>query len=111
MMGMMMGSVAPTAATDQLSLLRSLARLLDPHSAPELARLAASLPRQDVAHAVEGLIELITMVRELTPIEKAVAAAIEDLERRETILAEREARLVKRETLISRALTNLETTL
>jgi hypothetical protein len=33
----------------------------------------------------------------LTPIEAAVAAAIEDLQRRESVLAEREVSLVKRE--------------
>jgi hypothetical protein len=50
MMGMM-GSAPSVATPDQISLLRALARLLDPDAAPEIARLAASLPRQDVARA------------------------------------------------------------
>jgi hypothetical protein len=111
MNGMMMGSAPSVAASDQLSLLRALARLLDPDAAPEIARLAASLPRQDVARALEGLHETIALITSLTPIEAAVTAAIEDLERREAALAERETHLRKRESAITRAIGNLETAL
>ena len=48
------------------------------------------------------------MITALTPLEAAVAAAIEDLQQREARLAEREARLVKRETAIKAALGDLE---
>jgi len=48
------------------------------------------------------------MITALPPLEAAVAAAIEDLQRREALLAEREARLVKRETAIKAALGDLE---
>jgi hypothetical protein len=48
---MMMGAAPSAVSSDQLSILRSLARLLDPAAGPELARLAANLRRQDVAHA------------------------------------------------------------
>jgi hypothetical protein len=88
-----------------------LAVLLDPDAAPEIARLAASLPRQDVARALEGLHETIALITSLTPIEAAVSAAIEDLERREAALAEREALFRKREIAITRAIGNLETAL
>ena len=91
-----------------MSVLHALARLLDPDAGPEIARIAASLPREDVRHAIEGLHECIALITALTPIKAAVASAIEDLQRREAALAEREARLVKRETAISQALTCLE---
>ena len=110
MMGMM-GSAPSDVPADQMSLLRSLARLFDPAAGPELAQLAASLPREDVARALEGLHEMIGLITSLTPIEAAVTAAIEDLERREAALAEREAHLRKRESAITRAIGNLETTL
>jgi hypothetical protein len=103
----MMGSVgaAPrAAASDEMSVLRALARLLDPDAGPDIARLAASMPREDVRHAIEGLHECLALISALTPIEPAVAEAIEDLRRREATLAEREGRLVKREAAIKRAL-------
>ena len=111
MMGMMMGSVPSAVTSDQMSLLRALARLLDPEAVPELARLAASLPREDVARALEGLHETIALITSLTPIESAAAAAIEDLQEREARLAAREATLIKRETAIGRAIATLETAL
>ena len=58
--------------------------------------------------ALEGLHECIGLITALTPLEAAVATAIEDLQQREAAVAEREAKLVKRETAISRALTGLE---
>jgi hypothetical protein len=96
MMGRMMGSPAPSAAAE-MSVLRALARLLDPESDKEIARLAAEMPREDVRRALEGLHELISWIRELVPLEDSIAKAIQDLQRREDLLAEREARLVKRE--------------
>jgi hypothetical protein len=54
--------------------------------------LAAELPREHVRRALEGLHELISVVREMSPIEAAIA----DLERREASLATREAQLQKR---------------
>jgi hypothetical protein len=109
MIGMMMMGSAPSAvSSDQMSLLRALARLLDPDAAPEIARLAASLPREDVARALTGLHELLATITALSPVESAIAEAIKDLEEREAVLASREAQLRKRESAISRALTNLE---
>jgi hypothetical protein len=104
----MMGSTVPTALGSELSVLRALARLLDPEADEEIERIAANLPGEDVRHAVEELAEMMPLIRALTPIEAAVADAIEDLQRREAMLGEREARLRKREDLISRALTGLE---
>jgi hypothetical protein len=92
----MMGS----ATTSELSTLRALARLMDPQASPEIARIAASLGREDVRRALEGLHECIGLITALTPLEVAVAEAIEDRQRRE-------ARLVKRET-VKAALDNLE---
>ena len=109
MMGRMMGSPAPSAVpADELSMLRALARLLDPEAHSEIERLAASMPRRDVGQAVKGIAELFALITSLTPIEEAVVEAIRDLERREADLAAREARLVKRESAISQALTRLE---
>ena len=110
MMGMgMIGSRAPSALPpDQLSTLRALARLLDPDAGPEIERIAASLGREDVRRALEGLHECIGLITALTPLEAAVATAIEDLQQREAALAEREAKLVKRETAIAAALGGLE---
>ena len=65
MMGRMMGS-APSAASSEMSVLRALARLLDPDAGPEIARIAASLPREDVRHAIEGLHECIALITALT---------------------------------------------
>jgi hypothetical protein len=71
MMGMM-GSVSSTpkaaATSDQLSVLRALARLLDPKAGPEIARIAASMPREDVARAIEGLKEMVDTLVALTPL-------------------------------------------
>jgi hypothetical protein len=75
MMGMM-GSTVPTALGSELSVLRAVARLLDPESDREIARLAANLPREDVKRAIEGLAELIQLIREMTPLEASVAAAM-----------------------------------
>ena len=108
MMGRMMASAAPSATSSELSTLRALARLMDPEAGPEIERLAASLGREDVRRALEGLHECIGLITALTPLEAAVATAIEDLQQREAAVAEREAKLVKRETAISRALTGLE---
>ena len=110
MMGMgMIGSRAPSALPpDQLSTLRALARLLDPDAGPEIERIAASLGREDVRRALEGLHECIGLITALTPLEAAVATAIEDLQQREAAVAEREAKLVKRETAIAAALGGLE---
>ena len=58
--------------------------------------------------ALEGLHECIGLITALTPLEAAVATAIEDLQQREAALAEREAKLVKRETAIAAALGGLE---
>jgi hypothetical protein len=80
-----------------MSILRALARLLDPEAGPEIERLAENLPREDVRRAILGLRELLDLIVSLTPVEAAVAAAIEDLQHREAVLAEREAKLVKRE--------------
>jgi hypothetical protein len=102
MMGRMMGSAAPSVVSDELSVLRALARLLDPKAGPEIARIAANLPREDVRRAIDGLHEAIDLIVALTPIEAAVAAAIEDLQHRESVLAEREAKLVKREERVAR---------
>jgi hypothetical protein len=111
MMGMM-GSGPPSAVTsDQLSILRSLAVLVDPAAAPQIARLAASLPREDVARALTGLHELLATITALSPIESAIAEAITDLEEREAVLASREVQLRKREVAIGRAIANLETAL
>jgi hypothetical protein len=115
MTGGMIGSRAPSALPpDQLSTLRALARLLDPDAGPEIERIGASLPREDVAQALLGLKELIDTLTAMTPLEAAVAAAIEDLQQREAALAEREAKLVKREqraAAVDRALTNFAATL
>jgi hypothetical protein len=110
MMGIM-GTVssAPKAAvtSDRLSVLRALARLLDPGVDPEIVRIAASMPREDVTRAIEGLKEMVDTLVALTPLKTAVAAAIEDLQRREAILVEREVILVKRETAINKFLEGL----
>ena len=110
MLGQMMGAGrAPSALPkDQLTVLYALMTLLDPENGDEIEQIAASLPRDDVAHAILGLKELIDTLVALTPLEAAVAAAIEDLQQREAVLAEREAKLVKRESAISRALARLE---
>jgi hypothetical protein len=107
----MMGSAPSAATSDQLSILRALARLLDPESGPQIERLAASLPREDVARALTGLHELLATITALSPIEGAIAEAIADLEEREARLAAREGVLRRREGAISHALANLETTL
>jgi len=44
-----------------------LARLLDPEAGPEIARIAASMPREDVRRAVEGLHECIALVTAIPP--------------------------------------------
>ena len=113
MLGHMMGAGrAPSALPkDQLTVLYALMTLLDPANGDEIERLAALLPRDDVAQALLGLKELIDTLVALTPLEAVVAAAIEELQQREAALAAREAKLVKRETAISRALTGLEGTL
>lgn len=113
MMGTRMMGSAPSAAAE-MSVLRALARLLDPESDKEIARLAAEMPREDVRRAIEGLHELITWIRELVPLEASIGKAIEDLQTREAALAEREQRLVKREeraAAIDRAVANLENSL
>jgi hypothetical protein len=113
MLGHMMGAGrAPSALPkDQLTVLYALMTLLDPANGDEIERIAASLPRDDVAQAILGLKELIDTLVAMTPLQAAVAAAIEELQQREAALAAREAKLVKRETAISRALTGLEGTL
>lgn len=116
MMGMMgsVGSAPKAVSSDELSVLRALARLLDPEAGPDIARLAASLGREDVRRAIEGLHECIGLITALTPIEAAVAEAIEDLERREAALVEREAKLLKREqraAAVDRAITDFAATL
>jgi hypothetical protein len=114
MMGRMMASAVPSAMTSELSTLRALARLMDPEAGPEIAPIAASLGREDMRRALEDLHECIGLITALTPLEAAVAAAIEDLQSREARLAEREAQLVKREqraAAVDRALTDLAATL
>jgi hypothetical protein len=74
-----------------LSVLRALAGLLDPEAGPEIERLAASIPREDVRRAIEGLKEMIDTLVAMTPLEAAVAAAIEDLQRREARITELKA--------------------
>ena len=60
--------------------------------------------------AIEGLKEMIETLVALTPLEAAVAEAIEDLQRREAMLAEwpsgaeRESQLVKRAVAVETAL-------
>ena len=109
MMGMgMIGSRAPSALPpDQLSTLRALACLLDPDAGPEIERIAASLGREDVRRALEGLHECIGLITALTPLEAAVAEAIEDLRGREAQLVKREQRAAA----VDRALTDLAATL
>jgi hypothetical protein len=60
-----------------------------------------------VAREIEGLKEMVDTLVALTPLEANVAAAIEDLQRGEAILAEREVILVKRETAINKFLEGL----
>jgi hypothetical protein len=48
--------------------------------------------------------ELIALITSLTPLDETVAAAIDDLQRREAALSEREARLAAREIAIKAAL-------
>jgi hypothetical protein len=110
----MMGSIPPSAAASEMSVLRALARLLDPEAGPEIERIAESLPREDVKTAVLGLRELLDVIVSLTPVEATITAAVEDLQHREAVLAEREAKLIKREeraAAIDRAVANLETAL
>ena len=107
MMGRMMASAAPSATTSELSTLRALARLMDPEAGPEIERLAASLGREDVRRALEGLHECIGLITALTPLEAAVAEAIEDLRGREAQLVKREQRAAA----VDRALTDLAATL
>ena len=84
MMGSMgsVGSAPRAAASDEISILGALARLVDPQVGPEISRIAASMPREDVRRAIEGLHECLALVSALTPLEPAVAEAIEDLQRR-----------------------------
>jgi hypothetical protein len=108
-----MGAPAPSAATSEMSVLRALARLLDPEAGPYFERIAESLPREDVKTAILGLRELLEWITALTPIEPVIAAAVEDLQHREAVLVEREANLIKREeraAAIGRAVANLEET-
>jgi hypothetical protein len=107
MMGRMMASAAPSATSSELSTLRALARLMDPEAGPEIERLAASLGREDVRRALEGLHECIGLITALTPLEAAVAEAIEDLRGREAQLVKREQRAAA----VDRALTDLAATL
>ena len=107
MMGRMMASAAPSAISSELSTLRALARLMDPEAGPEIERLAASLGREDVRRALEGLHECIGLITALTPLEAAVAEAIEDLRGREAQLVKREQRAAA----VDRALTDLAATL
>ena len=107
MMGRMMASAAPSATSSELSTLRALARLMDPEAGSEIARLAASLGREDVRRALEGLHECIGLITALTPLEAAVAEAIEDLRGREAQLVKREQRAAA----VDRALTDLAATL
>jgi hypothetical protein len=74
-----MGSAPPSAAPSELSILRALARLLDPEADEAIAAVAAAQPRDDVRRAVEGMAQLVDLIRSMTPIEAAVAAAIEDI--------------------------------
>jgi hypothetical protein len=104
----MMGATPTPSPSGEMSVLRALARLLDPEAGPEIERLAETLPREDVRQAVLGLRELLDLVVSLTPIEQSVQVAIADLQQREAALAAREARLLKRETAISQALSGLE---
>jgi hypothetical protein len=100
----MMGSAPSAVPPDQLSVLRALARLLDPGAGPEIERIVATLGRDDVRRALEGLHECIGLITALTPLAPAVERAIADLEQREADLAARESRLVKREAVIASAL-------
>ena len=102
-----MASAAPSATSSELSTLRALARLMDPEAGPEIERLAASLGREDVRRALEGLHECIGLITALTPLEAAVAEAIEDLRGREAQLVKREQRAAA----VDRALTDLAATL
>jgi hypothetical protein len=114
MMGMMAPTLLPSAPASEMSILRALARLLDPEAGPEIERLAENLPREDVRRAILALRELLDLITALTPIEPAIAQAIENLQQREAVVAEREARLVKREeraAAVDRVLANLETAL
>jgi hypothetical protein len=107
----MMGSPAPTSASSEMSVLRALARLLDPEAGPEITKIAESLRREDVKIAILGLRELLEWITALTPVQPVIAAAAEDLQQREAALAEREAKLVKREeraAAIDRAIIDLE---
>jgi hypothetical protein len=80
---------------------------MDPEAGPEIERLAASLGREDVRRALEGLHECIGLITALTPLEAAVAEAIEDLRGREAQLVKREQRAAA----VDRALTDLAATL
>lgn len=114
MMGMMGSAAPPSPATSEMSVLRALARLLDPEAGPEITKIAESLPREDVKTAILGLRELLEWITALTPVQPVIAAAAEDLARREAALAARETKLVKREeraAAVDRALANLETAL
>jgi hypothetical protein len=109
-----MGSAPPSAAPSELSILRALARLLDPEADEAIAAVAAAQPRDDVRRAVEGMAQLFDLIRSMTPIEAAVAAAIADLQHRESVLAERAVSLLKREERAARvdqALNDLAATL
>jgi hypothetical protein len=48
-----MGSAPPSAAPSELSILRALARLLDPDADEAIAAVAAAQPRDDVRRAVD----------------------------------------------------------
>jgi hypothetical protein len=102
--GRMMGSVPSSVPPDEMSVIRGLARLMDPEVGSEIKRIAAGLGRADVQHAHETLQQIFGLITSLTPIETAVQQQIEDLKTREAALAERERRLVARETAIAAAL-------
>ena len=79
MMGRMMVSAAPSAMTSELSTLRALGAADGSRSGPGDRPDRWSLGREDMRRALEGLAECIALITALTPLEAAVAAAIEDL--------------------------------
>jgi hypothetical protein len=105
MMGMM-GSAPSPVAPDQLSVLRGLARLLDP--AADVQQITAALPRADVRQAIETMGELFDLIQSLTPLDATLSETIADLQQREVNLAEREAKLARREAAIAAVLANFK---
>jgi hypothetical protein len=63
----------------------------------------SALPSEQLS-VLHALFDLIELLKPLLPLDATLAAAIEDLQRREAVLGEREARLIKRETAIKMVL-------